>query len=98
MPEINCVPFVYEPIPGNLFLDHFRSNFYMERLDEVKDELQTITTNEPKVARPIEGTVKFSDADGKPPIIRGVRYLHPNDRTGDEGVCSQHLPRQLNPE
>ena len=72
MPEINRVPFKLDPVGGDLYLDHHRRNFYMERLDDVVDALCE-KCMEAGVAREIKGEITFRDDDA-PPEIRGLRY------------------------
>lgn len=78
MPEINRVPFKYDPVPGDLYLDHFRQMFFMERLDAVVDALQN-QCEEHGVVGEIEGELFFQDGD-EPPAIRDVRYASFHDR------------------
>jgi len=73
MPEVNRVPFKFDPVPGDLFLDHHRRNFYMERLDDVVDTLSTLCMDR-NVVSEVEGEVRFVDEAGTPPEIRGLRY------------------------
>lgn len=79
MPEVNRVPFRYEPVNGDLFLDHFRQMFYMDRLEDVRDVLQHATM-EHGVVREIEGELWFSDAEDEPPRVRDLRYASPTVR------------------
>jgi len=95
MPELNRVPFVYEPINGDLYLDHFRSMFHMERLDDIKDELQNITVHEGVIVQPIEGEITFRDTEDSPPTIRSVRYHSVNDRQDADNDPNDHFPVTL---
>lgn len=79
MPEINRVPFRYEPIGGDLFLDGFRSTFYTERLDDVKRTLQYMCRTS-DVTSEVEGELLFVRGRGEPPKLRDFRYADHRDR------------------
>lgn len=79
MPEINRVPFKYDPIDGGLYVDSFRQQYHMERLDDVTDTLQYCCFAFDTV-RDIEGTVRFSTAADEPPKITASRYSNHADR------------------
>jgi hypothetical protein len=79
MPEINRVPFRYEPVGGDLLTDAFRSMFHTERFQDVQDTLQYLCFAF-EVVRDIEGEIRFSDADDEPPTLRDLRYRDPGLR------------------
>lgn len=79
MPEVNRVPFKFDPVRSDLYLDSFRRHFYMERVDDVVDTLSTLCVDI-GVAYEIEGEVKFTDDDDSPPEIRDLRYSNPTRR------------------
>ena len=79
MPEINRVPFRYEPVDGDLYYDSFRMHFHTERRQDILDTLQYITRvlDTPYT---VEGEIRFSDADDEVPEIRDLRYSTPANR------------------
>lgn len=81
MPEVNYVDFRYEPVPGDLYFDSFRSVFFTERGRDVRETLQYLCFAF-DVVREIEGTIKFVDAEGEPPKIQGV--MHPASADTDD--------------
>lgn len=87
MPEINRVPFKYSPVGGKLYLGSFRSHFYMERLEDVKETLQYLCAGEDIVFE-IQGELHFTDDPDYVPVIRGLRYApgpgRPNERPFDD--------------
>lgn len=79
MPEINRLDFRYEPVSGDLLVDSFRVMFYTERTEDVQETLQYLCLVF-DVANDITGEIKFTDADGEPPVLRDLRYRDPTMR------------------
>lgn len=74
MPEANTVKFRYDPVDSTLYLDQSRIEFYMERLDGVRDRLFEMC-EECNVTRQIEGEIEFTDDAETPPRVSELGYV-----------------------